>query len=141
MVAKWERGTKAPSPRYRELFGLLFGVTTEYLGLVPTRTSKPADEGSPGLSTVDSSLVDSLGGAAAVLDQLGPAGSILQARMFETWKDDVMQRRALLKLIGLSPVIAALPAAADRGARSGKPTPENVRDLDHLADRYQTLYH
>lgn len=143
MVAKWERGSKTPSARYRDLLCLLHGVTAEYLGFTPTRSAKPAAEGSTSLSTVASALVDALGGAAAVLDQLGPAGGILQARMFETWKEDVMQRRALLKLIGLSPVIAALPASAepDRSSRSGKPTPENVRDLDHLADRYQALYH
>lgn len=143
MVAKWERGAKRPGPDYRELLCLLFGVTAEYIGFTTTRSTKPATEGPAALSTVDSSLVDSLGGAAAVLDQLGSAGGILQARIFETWKEDVMQRRALLKLIGLSPVIAALPAGAepDRPSRSGKPTPENVRDLDHLADRYQALYH
>jgi len=31
----------------------------------------------------DRSLVDALGGAAAILDQLGTAGGILQPRMFE----------------------------------------------------------
>jgi transcriptional regulator with XRE-family HTH domain len=89
MVAKWERGTKAPSARYRDLLSLLYGVTAEYLGFTPTRSAKSAAEGSTALSTVDSALVDALGGAAAVLDQLGPAGGILQARMFETWKEDV----------------------------------------------------
>jgi transcriptional regulator with XRE-family HTH domain len=141
MVAKWERGAKNPSRRYRELLCLLFGVTADYLGLGPIDSKAPADNQSSAVSTVDSSLVDALGGAAAVLDQLGPAGGILQSRMFDTWKDDVMQRRALLKLLGLSPVIAAFPASAERWPASGKPTPENVHDLEHLADRYQALYH
>src|SRR4051812_33435249 len=36
-----------------------------------------------------------------------------------------------------------LPSVAEsaRRSRSGKPTLDNVRDLDYLADRYQTLYH
>jgi transcriptional regulator with XRE-family HTH domain len=140
MVAKWERGAKQPSRPYRELLCLLFGVSADYLGLGPADPKKPAGNSSA-VSTVDSSLVDALGGAAAVLDQLGPAGGILQSRMFDTWKDDVMQRRALLKLLGLSPVIAAFPPSADRQPSSGKPTPENVRDLEDLAGRYQALYH
>jgi len=133
MVAKWERGAKQPSRPYRELLCLLFGVSADYLGLGPT-DPKPASK-SPAESTVDSSLVDALGGAAAVLDQLGPAGGILQPRIFDTWKDDVMQRRALLKLLGISSVVAAFPASADRQLSSSKPTPETVRDLDHLGDR------
>jgi hypothetical protein len=74
MAAKWERGTKNPSRHYRELLCLLFGVTADYLGLGPT-DPKPADNSSAA-STVDSSLIDALGGAAAALDQLGPAGGI-----------------------------------------------------------------
>jgi len=33
MVAKWERGVKDVSPRYRELLYRLFGVTPDQLGL------------------------------------------------------------------------------------------------------------
>ena len=32
MVGKWERGEKKPSPLYRRLFVLLYGVTHEELG-------------------------------------------------------------------------------------------------------------
>ena len=128
MVAKWERGAKQPSKPYRELLCLLFGVTADYLGLGPTDPKKPASDSSA-VSTVDSSLVDALGGAAALLDQLGPAGGVIQPRIFDTWKDDVMQRRTLLKLLGLTPVVAAFPANADfeRRPASAKPTPETVR--------------
>lgn len=88
-------------------------------------------------------LVDALGGAAAILDQLGTAGGILQPRMFDVWKDDVMQRRAMLMLIGIMPAVTALPSVTEsaRRSRSGKPTPDNVRDMEYLADRYQALYH
>ena len=37
MIAKWERGAKGVSPRYRELLCLLFGVTPDQLGLGPGR--------------------------------------------------------------------------------------------------------
>jgi transcriptional regulator with XRE-family HTH domain len=137
MVAKWERGEKRPSPLYRELLCLLFGVDAEYLGIghggkpTPTHLTPATDDGS---------LVATLGAAASLLDQLGAAGAILQPKMFDAWKDDLMRRRALLKLMGLAPAAGGLATEASR-PRSGKPTPEVVRDLDELADRYLELYH
>ena len=142
MVAKWERGVKGISPRYRELLCLLFGVSAEYLGIGPATPVRPAAaDRAP--SAADHSLVTALGGAAAVLEQLGPAGGILQPRMFEAWKDDLMRRRALLKLLGMAPAVAGLPAMADadRRPKSGTLTPDHLTDLDQLADRYQVLYH
>ncbi|MGH3864548.1 MAG: helix-turn-helix transcriptional regulator [Pseudonocardiaceae bacterium] len=144
MIAKWERGEKNPSPRYRELLCLLYGATPEYLGIARItkgKTGLPLANGSPAVT--ERGLVDALGGAAAILDQLGAAGGILQPRMFDAWKDDVIQRRVMLKLMGIMPTVTALPSVTEsaRLSRSGKPTPENVRDLEHLADRYQALYH
>ncbi len=54
-----------------------------------------------------------------------------------------MQRRAMLKLMGIMPAVTVLPSVTEsaRRSRSGKPTPDNVRDMEYLADRYQTLYH
>ena len=133
MVSKWERGPGRPGPRYRKLYCLLFEVSLSELGL------GLADKRSAAASSVDTSLLGSLGGAASLLDQLGPAGAILQPKMFDAWKDELMQRRALLKLMGLTP--AATLAAERSQSRSSKPTPEIVQDLDHLAGRYQQLYH
>lgn len=136
MVAKWERGDKRPSPMYRDLLCLLYGVSVDQLGLGIVAKRAPVQ------STADASLLATLGGAASVLDQLGAAGAILQPRMFDAWKEELMQRRALLKLIGMTPAVTMSMAAEDsRRSRAGKPTPEIVRDLDHLADRYQQLYH
>jgi transcriptional regulator with XRE-family HTH domain len=144
MIAKWERGEKNPNPRYRELLCLLYGATPEYLGiarLTRGKTSPPPETAS--LAVTERGLVDALGGAAAILDQLGTAGGILQPRMFDAWKDDVTQRRIVLKLMGIMPAVTVLTSIAEsaRRSRSGKPTPENVRDLEQLADRYQALYH
>ncbi len=141
MIAKWEAGTKRPNPMYRELLCLLYRATAEYLGIGRTPAGKTMEpDEAPAIS--DRTLVDSLGGAAAILDQLGPAGGILQPRMFEAWKEDAMHRRAMLKLLGILPAAATLPAtAAERSVRGGKLSPDTVRDMEHLADRYQALYH
>jgi transcriptional regulator with XRE-family HTH domain len=140
MIAKWERGDKGPNSRYRELLCLAYGATPEALGIARPSKTTPSAQVVPAID--EQALVDVLGGAAAVLEQLGSAGGILQPRMFDAWKDDLMQRRAMLKLMGIMPAMAALPSVADaKRSRSGKPTPENVRDLEQLADRYQALYH
>lgn len=52
-----------------------------------------------------------------------------------------MQRRALLKLIGLASTAGFVSLSDDGISKTGKPTPEMVSDLDQLADKYQTLYH
>jgi transcriptional regulator with XRE-family HTH domain len=43
MVAKWERGVKGISPRYRALLCQLFGVTADQLGFAPA----PPDHNQP----------------------------------------------------------------------------------------------
>jgi transcriptional regulator with XRE-family HTH domain/tetratricopeptide (TPR) repeat protein len=137
MVAKWERGEKRPSPRYRELLCLLFGVDAQALGIgvaahLAAGTRPEADDGS---------LIATLGGAASLLDQMGAAGAILQPRMFGVWKDELMHRRAMLKIIGVATTTGFAALSDADASRSGKPTPETAQDLDHLADRYQVLYH
>ncbi|MDQ3764574.1 MAG: helix-turn-helix domain-containing protein [Actinomycetota bacterium] len=65
MVAKWERGAKGISPRYRELLCRLFGVTPDQLGL--KNTPRTATE-SIRPRTDDQSLVAMLDRAAGLLD-------------------------------------------------------------------------
>lgn len=120
MVSKYERGEKRPNRMYQELFCLLYGVSVDQLGLGITAKRPPAQSAS------DASLLATLGGAASVLDQLGEAGAILQPKMFETWKDELMQRRALLKVIGMTPAMTMSMAAEDsRRTRAGKPHPRS----------------
>jgi len=136
MVAKWERGEKRPSPRYRDLLCLLFSTDAAALGIGQALQVAPQVSSEP----AEGSLIATLAGAASLVDQLGAAGAILQPRMFGVWKDELMQRRALLKLIGLAS--AAGLASADAVVPSpGRPTPEMLQDLDFLAGRYQALYH
>lgn len=79
-------GTRREEPQrpHCELLCLLYGATPEYLGIArvtKSKTSSSPKQASPAVT--EQSLVDALGGAAAILDQLGPAGGILQPRMFE----------------------------------------------------------
>jgi transcriptional regulator with XRE-family HTH domain len=137
MVSKWERGKKLPIRLYREMLGLVFGTDAQGLGF-----GGPAAPGVGGRGEIDgNSLIETLGGAASLFDQLGIAGSILQPRMPEVWKDELVQRRAMLKLMALATAASMAPVRDRELSRLGKVTPEEVRDLDHLADRYQALYH
>jgi hypothetical protein len=74
MIAKWERGVKGVSPRYRELLCRLFGATPDQLGL----KNAPAPVAARSVpSGEDESLVALLDNAAHLLDQLGAAGTAL----------------------------------------------------------------
>src|SRR6185437_10235004 len=67
MVAKWERGDKKPSLRYRELLTLVFETDAHGLGL-----GGPVQTVAVGVDDLDgNSLIEMLGGAATLLDQLG----------------------------------------------------------------------
>ena len=70
MVAKWERGAKGISPRYRELLCRLFGVAPDQLGLKNT----PAPTGGTRPRADDQSLVAMLDNAAGLLDSSAPPG-------------------------------------------------------------------
>jgi transcriptional regulator with XRE-family HTH domain/tetratricopeptide (TPR) repeat protein len=128
MVAKWERGAKGISPRYRELLCRLFGVTPNQLGLKHT-PPVIADRARP--LTKDQSLVAMLDNAAGLLDQLGAAGTALAPHMLHAWKDAVTTRRTMLGLLD--------PSATDPAGHA-RATTATVADLEQLAERYRTLY-
>jgi tetratricopeptide (TPR) repeat protein len=126
MVAKWERGVKGVSPRYRALLCQLFGVTVDQLGfgpivsVTPTRPVRDAE-----------SLVSMLDDAASLLDQLGAAGTALAPQMLATWKDTVTSRRTMLGLLD--------PAATDPAGHARAAT-ATITDFEQLARRYQALH-
>ena len=126
MVAKWERGAKGVSPRYKALLCQLFGATAEQLGVGPV--SSPA---SNRLVRDAESLVTMLDDAASLLDQLGAAGTALAPQMLSAWKDTVTSRRTMLGLLD--------PAAADPAGHARAAT-ATITDLEQLAQRYQDLY-
>jgi hypothetical protein len=126
MVAKWERGAKGISPRYRALLCHLFGVTAEQLGIAPTVSA------APGRPVRDpESLVSMLDDAASLLDQLGAAGTALAPQMLSAWKDTLTSRRTMLGLLD--------PAAADPAGHARAAT-ATITDLEQLAQRYQALH-
>jgi len=137
MVAKWERGAKGISARYRELLCLVFGVEPAALG---SDVVSP----SPGRVSIggeaEGSLASTLGDTAALLEQLGTAGAVLQSKMFDVWKDEIMRRRAFLKLVSLAPAVGLVDTGSSRTSQV-RPTAETLSNLDDLAGRYQTLYH
>jgi transcriptional regulator with XRE-family HTH domain len=126
MVAKWERGAKGISPRYRTLLCQLFGVTAEQLGIAP------AVSAAPGRPVRDpESLVTMLDDAASLLDQLGAAGTALAPQMLSAWKDTLTSRRTMLGLLD--------PAATDPAGHARAAT-ATITDSEQLAQRYETLY-
>ncbi|MGH3589504.1 MAG: helix-turn-helix domain-containing protein [Pseudonocardiaceae bacterium] len=127
MVAKWERGVKGVSPRYRELLCRLFGVTSGQLGL---KNTPPASADRSRL-TDDQSLVAMLDNAAGLLDQLGAAGTALAPHMLHAWKDAATTRRTMLGLLD--------PSATDPVGHARAVT-ATVADLEQLAARYHALY-
>jgi transcriptional regulator with XRE-family HTH domain/tetratricopeptide (TPR) repeat protein len=126
MVAKWERGVKGVSPRYRALLCQLFGVTAEQLGFAPappvtsSRSARDAE-----------SLVSLLDDAASLLDQLGAAGTVLAPQMLSAWKDTVTSRRTMLGLLD--------PAATDPVGHA-RATTATIADLEQLTERYLALH-
>lgn len=128
MVAKWERGVKGVSPRYRELLCRLFGVTPDQLGL---KNTPPITAERTRPLTGDQSLVAMLDNAAGLLDQLGAAGTALAPHMLDAWKDSVTTRRTMLGLLDAS---ATDPIGCARAATA------TVDDLEQLAERYHALY-
>jgi transcriptional regulator with XRE-family HTH domain len=128
MIAKWERGVKGVSPRYRKLLCRLFGTTPEQLGLKNAAGPVAARDVPP---SEDESLVGMLDNAAHLLDQLGAAGTALAPHLLHAWKDAVTTRRTMLGLLD--------PAATDSAGHARAATAD-IADLEHLAERYQALY-
>ena len=129
MVAKWERGVKAPSRRYQELLGCLFDDDHGY----PPATSEPnrQPEG-PETDPIDV-LVARTG---LLLDQLGRDALILRPRVLEVWRAEALRRRSLLKLVTLAPALAFI---GNDGASASSHT-DTATSLANLADGYQRLY-
>jgi transcriptional regulator with XRE-family HTH domain len=120
MVAKWERGAKGVSPRYRRLLAALFRVTVDQLGLPGTnRASSPADQ----------SLVAMLDSAAELLNDLGGAGRAVRPHVLAALTDEVLTRRSALAMLDATTTAAATP-----------PSETTLTDLEALAGRYETAH-
>jgi transcriptional regulator with XRE-family HTH domain len=128
MVAKWERGEKGISARYRLLLCHLFGITPDQLlGVTPTT----ATASQPHPARDAESLLSMLDNAATMLDQLGAAGTALAPQMLSAWHEAANTRRTMLGLLD--------PAATDPAGHARMVT-ATIDDLEHLATRYTELY-
>lgn len=116
MVAKWERGAKGVSARYRALLARVFHVSVNELGLPPLA------RGHSGTRPDSGSLVAMVDQAAGLLDRLGDAGHAVRPQILAALADDVLSRRTMLAVID-----APAPAKSP-------PTPA---ELDTLADEYE----
>jgi transcriptional regulator with XRE-family HTH domain len=137
MVAKWERGAKRPSKLYRRLLCTLFESTERDLGLAPDEAYEPMGHGVAGRS----------GDVLALLDELGEPAALLHPRLREMWRDELLNRRALLTYVGLAPVAVALDGILRNPLVSDSSVPlvgvdvSVVEGLEKLAARYHELYH
>ena len=119
MVAKWERGVKGVSPRYRKLLAAVFHVTVDQLGLpgLPRGQNEARRD--------ENSLVAMVDQAAELLEQLGGAGRTIRPQVLAALTGDVLNRRTMLPILDT-------PAPAV--------SPPDPAELDLLADQYQAAH-
>jgi transcriptional regulator with XRE-family HTH domain len=121
MVAKWERGAKGISPRYRKLLAALFHVPAGQLD---------ASAGESGSPPAADSLVAMVDNAAELLNQLGPAGQVVRPQVLAALTDEILTRRSALPLLDPAPVAVASARVAD----------VTITELDALAERYEAAH-
>lgn len=138
MVSKWERDEKGVGPYYRDLLFLLFDIDAASVGLQAPVQAPRAPSSKIESPDAEGDLAATVAETTAVLHQLGPAAAILEPRMAGVWKNELMRRRTLVKVLGLAPMAPAVASIPGQDTNAARPAP---RDLDDLADRYQTLYH
>jgi transcriptional regulator with XRE-family HTH domain len=130
MVAKWERGVKGISARYRLLLCELFGVTAAELGVAPPAPATRPPAAAPARDP--ESLVAMLDQAATLLNQLGAPGNALAPQLLSAWKDTATTRRTMLGLLD--------PAATDPAGHARAAT-ATLTDLQQLADSLEDHGH
>lgn len=141
MVSKWERGTKRPSRLYLRLLCALFEVTPAQLGY-----GRSEPEVAPALPPTGS-VTSELAAVAAVLDGAFGPMELLQPKMLDLWRDDLLSRRQVLRMMGVAPAAGGLEAlettlrvlpAPHQPQFRGQ---ETVAQLDGLVHELERLYH
>ena len=144
MVSKWERGRKVPSRFYLRLLCSLFDATAEELGY---GSSSAVDTTSSANIETRGSATEDLVHVYAVLDGANAPVELLQPKMLELWREDLLSRRQVLRLMGVAPAAGGLNAIET--TISVLPTTrgpvfrgeETLVQLDELAGRLESLYH
>jgi transcriptional regulator with XRE-family HTH domain len=145
MVSKWERGEKSPSRFYLRLLCSLFEMTAAQLGY---GSAVAASDAATSLRPGDAGAVTcELVQASEVLDGSSTVVELLKPKMFELWRNDLLSRRQMLKLMGVAPAVAGLDAIETTlsvlpSARAAEfRGQETLTQLEELAGRLESLYH
>src|SRR4029450_1708660 len=158
-VLQWETGKRSVSDYYAPKLSAVLGIPVEAFVDRRTRQGRTAAEARSGersapSSEVAASTVDALAVSAGTRDRLlaqwgdlvllGQMGQRLLAKILEPQRSLIVDRRAMLKLLGATSAAASLELLRGNPAvvlppLSLEPTTVNV--LESLALRYQGMYH
>lgn len=139
MVSKWERGAKQPSAMYRRLLAATDAVQIEE----PLRAERDMMQLSVVMTAVNWTALSEDPDDLVEAHDLGPAGFILRQDASRQRRDQLVERRSLLKLLGLAPLASALDgliAEAVSDQETVQVDEVSVAALDTLLDRYRVLY-
>jgi transcriptional regulator with XRE-family HTH domain/tetratricopeptide (TPR) repeat protein len=143
MVSKWERDEKRPSPFYRRLLCALFETTPTKLGLAAEVDPAPIlAEGDYG-----GERTAALTEVFTVLDDMRAPVQLLQPKMLMLWREELLSRRQVLKLMGVAPTVGTVEAV-DTTLQLLVPVqaspfrgPATLQELDQLIAHLEQIYH
>jgi transcriptional regulator with XRE-family HTH domain len=151
-VLQWETGKRSVSDYYAPKLSAVLGIPVE--AFVDRRTRQGRAAAGARSPEVAASTVDALAVSAATRDRLlaqwgdlvllGQMGQRLLAKILEPQRSLIVDRRAMLKLLGATSAAASLELLRGNPAVVLPPLslePSTVNVLESLALRYQGMYH
>jgi transcriptional regulator with XRE-family HTH domain len=140
MVSKWERGQKQPSALYVRMLSVLFGVNSAELGdAIATQCAHEH------LALGDASATGDLMAVLGLVDGRSATVERLQSKMLELRRDDVLNRRQILKVMGAAPAVVGLHAIGSSAVvreRGSTPVgPQTIGELAGVARELERAYH
>ena len=128
MVSKWERADKQPSRLYRRLLCLFFEVDPVDIGFANR------------LQTPQACATVELPGVALV-EHLDREAELLKPALAAMWKEYLLRRRSMLKLMGLAPLALLPETLVEPGPIDElRLSTVSVSALEALAEKFQQLY-
>jgi len=158
-VLQWETGNRSVSDYYAPKLSTVLGIPVEAFVDRRTRQGRTAagarsEERSAPSPEVAAITVESLAVSPAIRDRLlvqwgdlvllGQMGQRLLAKILEPQRSLIVDRRAMLKLLGATSAAASLELLRGDAAVVSPPLslePTTVNVLESLALRYQGMYH
>lgn len=158
-VLQWEAGKRSVSDFYAPKLSAVLGIPVEAFVDRRTRQGRAAagarsrEENAP-LPGVEAITVESLAGSVGTRDRLlmqwgdlallGHVGQRLLAKILEPQRGLIVDRRAVLRLLGATSAAASLELLRGNPAVVSLPLslePTTINVLESLALRYQGMYH